>query len=70
MNMHEFAEGAYMHHSDFHPCHQAMQIASSHLHMADAELINGTVKMFPPARKLREGPPDISRLVRERSGLT
>lgn len=25
---------AYMYHSDFHPCHQAMQITSSHLHTA------------------------------------
>lgn len=56
---------AYMYHSDFHPCHQAMQIASSHLRMADAALINGTVKMFPLARKLssfkRERPRDINR---------
>lgn len=64
MNIHEFAERACMYHSDFHPSHQAMQIASSRLRMADAALINGTVKMFPLARKIellfkRERPRDV-----------
>lgn len=38
---------AYMYHSDFHPCHQAMQITPSHLHAAPSySLINDAEKMF------------------------
>ncbi len=44
---------AYMYHSDFHPCHQAMQITSSHLHAARSfSLINDAGKMFFLPRKI------------------
>lgn len=43
---------AYMYRSDFHPCHQAMQIASSRLRVADAALINGTVKRFSSCQQI------------------
>ncbi len=47
---------AYMYHSDFHPCHQAMQITSSHLHTTIqsplSPLINDAEKMFFLPRKI------------------
>lgn len=41
---------ACMYHSDFHPCHQAMQMTSSHLHIwprgPSSSLINDAKRMF------------------------